>query len=104
MIEHQRGSVSGGHLRDLGKDRLELAVWNTVREHACEQFLPLLRAIRTSQTGAQGEMRKITVLRSNDMKNWTEFLTTEVGAGAGIQVVDCTREGQMFYRVEMTLP
>jgi hypothetical protein len=66
-------------------------------------FDPVTKSVRNTLVG-EGEMRKITVLRSNDMKHWTEFLTTEVGAGAGIQVVDCTREGQMFYRVEMTLP
>lgn len=61
------------------------------------------KTVRNSLAG-EGEMRKIVVSRSTDLRNWSHFLSTEIGVGAGVQVVDATRKGQMFYRVEMTTP
>lgn len=50
----------------------------------------------THNTG--GERRLVTVERSPNMENWFPLLVTEVSDGTKFQVVDTTREGQMFYR------
>lgn len=66
-------------------------------------FDPVTKTVRNSMS-EDGALRRIVVQRSNNLRDWTHFLSTEVGVGAGIQVVDATRQGQMFYRVEMSQP
>lgn len=66
-------------------------------------FDPETKTVRNTMAG-EGERRRIVVSRSADLRNWSHFLSTEVGVGAGVQVVDATRKGQMFYRVEITQP
>lgn len=66
-------------------------------------FDPITKTARNIRVG-EGEMRRILVTRSDNLRDWTPFVSTDVGVGAGIQVVDTTRSGQMFYRVEMSQP
>ena len=51
-----------------------------------------------------GTLRHLIVERSKDLAAWTKFLETDVSEGTGFVVSDATREGQMFYRVQVTQP
>jgi hypothetical protein len=51
-----------------------------------------------------GDMRRVIVERSLNLVDWTPLLVTDTGVGNGFKVVDTTREGQMFYRVQVTQP
>jgi len=53
----------------------------------------------THNTG--GELRHVTVERSPNLQDWYPLLVTDVSDNTGFQVVDTTREGQMFYRVSL---
>ena len=64
-------------------------------------FDPLSKAV-THNTG--GTMRKVVVERSINLVDWFPLLTTEVSEGTGFRVADCTRENQMFYRVQVIQP
>lgn len=66
-------------------------------------FDPITKTVRNALAG-EGETRRIVVSRSSNLRDWAPLLSTEVGIGAGIQVVDATRHGQMFYKVEMLQP
>lgn len=46
-----------------------------------------------------GTLRRVSVERSPDLQSWFPFLATDVSDGSGFQVIDTTREGQMFYRI-----
>lgn len=61
-------------------------------------FDPVTATVRNGLAGS-GETQTIIVERSRDLRLWSAFVKTEVGAGAGFRVVDTTQEGQMFYRV-----
>jgi hypothetical protein len=65
------------------------------------EFDPLSGRV-TQKTG--GDMRRVTIERSWDLTNWAPLLVTDVGVGSGFKVVDTTREGQMFYRVQLSQP
>jgi hypothetical protein len=51
-----------------------------------------------------GELRTVSVERSPNMETWYPFLATDVADGSRFRVVDTTREGQMFYRVQLIQP
>jgi len=53
----------------------------------------------THNTG--GELRHVTIERSPNLQDWYPLLVTDVSDNTGFQVVDTTREGQMFYRVSL---
>jgi hypothetical protein len=56
----------------------------------------------THHTG--GDMRRVVVERSLNLIDWSPLLVTDTGVGSAFKVVDTTREGQMFYRVQVTQP
>lgn len=49
-----------------------------------------------------GDMRHVVIERSPNLVDWAPLLQTDVGVGTGFQVIDCTRESSMFYRVTST--
>lgn len=56
----------------------------------------------THHTGQ--DLRRVVVERSLNLTDWYPLLVTDTGVGSGLQVVDTTREGQMFYRVQVSQP
>ena len=50
------------------------------------------------------DLRRVTIERSPNLTDWSPLMVTDVGHGTGFQVVDTTREGQMFYRVSVSQP
>lgn len=56
----------------------------------------------THRTG--GDVRRVVVERSPNLVDWAPLLVTDTGVGAAFKVVDTTREGQMFYRVQVSQP
>lgn len=55
-------------------------------------------------SGPADYMRTVVVERSANLEAWTPFLTITTPMGRGFQVVDVTRQGQMFYRVQVRQP
>jgi hypothetical protein len=51
-----------------------------------------------------GELKRISIQRSYNCQDWSNLLVTDVSDGTGFKVVDTTREGQMFYRVQLIQP
>lgn len=51
--------------------------------------------------GFVGQLRTITVERSRDFQTWTRFMQITTPHGTGFQVMDLTRQGQMFYRLNV---
>lgn len=50
------------------------------------------------------DLRRVVVERSPNLLDWYPLLATDTGVGSGFKVVDTTREGQMFYRVQVSQP
>lgn len=51
-----------------------------------------------------GELKRVTIDRSPNLIDWAPLLVTDVSANTGFKVIDTTREGQMFYRVQVSQP
>lgn len=51
-----------------------------------------------------GELKRVSIERSPNLIDWTPLLVTDVSDNTGFKVVDTTREGQMFYRVSVSIP
>jgi len=49
-------------------------------------------------------LRRVIIERSPNLQDWYPLMVTDVSDGTGFKVVDTTREGQMFYRVQVTQP
>lgn len=56
----------------------------------------------THHTGE--DLMRVVVERSPNLTDWYPLLVTDTGVGSGFKVVDTTREGQMFYRVQVSQP
>ena len=52
----------------------------------------------------EGGLMRVVIERSPNLVEWYPLMQTDVGMGTGFQVVDTTREGQMFYRVQVIQP
>jgi hypothetical protein len=58
---------------------------------------------RVSQKST-AQLQNVSVERSPNLTDWYPLLSTDVADGTMFQVIDTTREGQMFYRVQLTQP